>query len=57
MCGLKACEIKKSGCAEAYAGTRLVMADKAPYAITAKVDDGEKTGYKETVCVSCSTAE
>ena len=57
MCGLKACEIKKSGCAEAYAGTRLVMADKAPYAITAKVDDEEKAGYKETVCVSCSTAE
>lgn len=33
------------------------MAEKAPYAITAKTDDGAKMGYKETVCVSCSTAE
>ena len=32
------------------------MADATPFAITAVVDAGAKPGYKESVCVSCSTA-
>ena len=56
-CGVSKCTLKNQSCSGAYAGANISMADKAPYLITAKVDDGAKTGYKETVCVSCSTAE
>jgi hypothetical protein len=60
-CAVNKCELKTSGCAEAYAGTNLKIADatntEGRFPITAVVDAGAKPGYKESVCVSCSTAE
>jgi hypothetical protein len=56
-CPLSKCELKKSGCVDPYDGTNLSIGDSDPFSITAKVDNVSKEGYKDTVCVSCSTAE
>ena len=46
------CVIKNSGCTETYDGVNLTI---DTFVIAAKVD--VNNGYKEEVCISCSTAE